>query len=324
MNATQIRPDAVLAAAADVARQAAVDAAGAAMVGDALGFAMEDDRVGTHSFACLSPAYVGWQWAVTITRAPRSKTVTVDDVVLLPGAAALVAPPWVPWAERVLPGWDDQRHLPSLEDARLDMVRNSCRALGVVKAGWVADYYRLGRGRFDEDLHRLADAGELLPVRIEGWKHDAFVHHSLSAELAEAEANRLSATRCAALSPFDPIVWDRKRALELFDFDYKIECYTPAPKRRFGYFSLPLLQRGKLVGRMDAKAHRQQGIFEVKSLYLESGVRESGRLATDLARTLSQLAGWHGTPRLRFNHGPAGLLAGIQAQLAEGETDAAG
>ncbi len=227
-------------------------------------------------------------------------------------------------AERVLPGWDDQRHLPSLEDARLDMVRNSCRALGVVKAGWVADYYRLGRGRFDEDLHRLADAGELLPVRIEGWKHDAFVHHSLSAELAEAEANRLSATRCAALSPFDPIVWDRKRALELFDFDYKIECYTPAPKRRFGYFSLPLLQRGKLVGRMDAKAHRQQGIFEVKSLYLESGVRESGRLATDLARTLSQLAGWHGTPRLRFNHGPAGLLAGIQAQLAEGETDADG
>lgn len=104
MNATQIRPDAVLAAAADVARQAAVDAAGAAMVGDALGFAMEDDRVGTHSFACLSPAYVGWQWAVTITRAPRSKTVTVDDVVLLPGAGALVAPPWVPWAERVLPG----------------------------------------------------------------------------------------------------------------------------------------------------------------------------------------------------------------------------
>jgi hypothetical protein len=84
---------------------------------------------------------------------------------------------------------------------------------------------------------------------------------------------KLKSTHTAALSPFDPVVWDRKRASELFGFDYRIECYTPAAKRRFGYFVLPLLNRGRLVGRMDAKAHRSQGVFEIKNLYLEPGIR---------------------------------------------------
>lgn len=104
VNAMQVKPDAVLVAAVDVARQAAVEDAGADMVGDAISVVMEGDRVATHSFECRSPAYVGWHWAVTVTRASRSKSVTVDDVVLLPGSGALVAPAWMPWSERVRPG----------------------------------------------------------------------------------------------------------------------------------------------------------------------------------------------------------------------------
>lgn len=100
----QVKPDPTLVGAVDAARQAAVDEAGAQMVGDHVGVAMESDRVATHAFACTNPAYVGWQWAVTVARASRSKTVTVDDVVLLPGPGALVAPEWVPWAERIRPG----------------------------------------------------------------------------------------------------------------------------------------------------------------------------------------------------------------------------
>ncbi len=71
-------------------------------------------------------------------------------------------------AERVIPEWSDQRDLPSVEQAQRDMVRASCRALGLVKTGWVADYYRLRRGKYDALLHQLADEGELLPVRVEG------------------------------------------------------------------------------------------------------------------------------------------------------------
>jgi uncharacterized protein len=100
------------------------------------------------------------------------------------------------------------------------------------------------------------------------------------------------------LSPFDPVVWDRARASALFGFDYRIECYTPEPKRRYGYFVLPLLQRGRLVGRLDAKAHRREGRFEIKALFLEDGVTPDETLAADLAAAIRRCADWHETPRV--------------------------
>jgi Protein of unknown function (DUF3027) len=101
--AVQHAADAVLAAAVEQARQAAL-ALGGDSVGEHLGVRGEEDRVATHAFAATLPGYGGWYWAVTVTRAPRSRTVTVDEVVLLPGADALLAPKWVPWEERVRPG----------------------------------------------------------------------------------------------------------------------------------------------------------------------------------------------------------------------------
>lgn len=212
-------------------------------------------------------------------------------------------------AERVMPEWNDERDLPSPDLAWRDMVRASCRALGLVKTGWVADYYRLKRGKYDALLHQLADEGELLPVRVEGWQHGAFVHASLADELVRAQVGTLKASHTAVLSPFDPLVWDRKRVSELFGFDYRIECYTPAPKRQYGYFVLPLLHRGKLVGRMDAKAHRKEGVLEVKSLYLEDGIRVTRTLAQDLGKAIQKLAEWHQTPLVRYGNVPAPLLA---------------
>jgi hypothetical protein len=90
--------------AVDLAREAAVDLAGADLVGEHVGVQAEDERVVTHLFNCLDRAYVGWRWAVTVTRASRAKNVTVDEVVLLPGPDSLLAPDWVPWSERVRPG----------------------------------------------------------------------------------------------------------------------------------------------------------------------------------------------------------------------------
>jgi hypothetical protein len=95
--------DQVLAEAVDVARAAAVEEA-PGLVGEHLGAEADADRLVTHRFATLDPAYRGWTWAVTLTRVPRTKSVTVDEVVLLPGGEALLAPPWVPWHERLRPG----------------------------------------------------------------------------------------------------------------------------------------------------------------------------------------------------------------------------
>jgi Protein of unknown function (DUF3027) len=98
------KPDAACLAAVDLARDAAAEVAGAMGVGDHLGAQAEDDRVVSHFFACPHPAYRGWRWSVTVVRASRAKVVTIDEVVLLPGEGALLAPTWVPWADRIQPG----------------------------------------------------------------------------------------------------------------------------------------------------------------------------------------------------------------------------
>jgi hypothetical protein len=103
-TATRARVDAACAAAVELARAAALLSAGAEGVGEYLGCEAEDERVATHLFACLSRAYVGWNWSVTVVRASRAKVVTVDEVCLLPGAGALLPPAWVPYAERLVPG----------------------------------------------------------------------------------------------------------------------------------------------------------------------------------------------------------------------------
>jgi hypothetical protein len=100
----QAEPDQVCAEAVDLARAAAEDDAGPGEVGVHVGMEVEGDRVVTHLFACLSPGYVGWRWAVTVARAARAKMATVSESVLLPGPDSLLAPDWVPWTERVRPG----------------------------------------------------------------------------------------------------------------------------------------------------------------------------------------------------------------------------
>ena len=107
MSPTRTRtrePDQACAEAIDLARDAVVAVVGPGQVGDHLGVQAEGERIATHLFDCADPAYTGWRWAVTVTRAPRSKVVTVSETVLLPGPGALLAPDWLPWQDRLRPG----------------------------------------------------------------------------------------------------------------------------------------------------------------------------------------------------------------------------
>jgi uncharacterized protein len=220
--------------------------------------------------------------------------------------------------ERVLPGWSDA-HLPSREEALRGRVLRAVRALGITRAGWVADYFRMAKPETAAEARRLAAVGELLPVRVEGWDEPGYVHPDHAALAERAAAGRVRPTLTTLLSPFDPLVWDRRRALELFGFDYRLECYTPAPRRRFGYFVLPILRRGALVGRLDAKAHRREGRFEVRALYLEPGVRPGEALARDLAGALRECAAWHGTPEVDVRDvDPAGFGERLRGALPQG------
>ncbi|MBL8299832.1 MAG: YcaQ family DNA glycosylase [Rhodanobacteraceae bacterium] len=184
------------------------------------------------------------------------------------------------------------------EAVKREWITRSIKALGVTPARWIADYFRLGRQITADELAPLLEAGVIFSVRVEGWDKPGYVHADHLPLAQRAAKGALRATHTTLLSPFDPVVWDRARASALFAFDYRIECYTPEPKRRYGYFVLPLLRRGQLVGRLDAKAHRREGRFEVKALFLEDDVTGDEALATDLAAAIRHCADWHGTPQV--------------------------
>ncbi|HEY0544460.1 MAG TPA: crosslink repair DNA glycosylase YcaQ family protein [Pyrinomonadaceae bacterium] len=199
--------------------------------------------------------------------------------------------------ERVLPTWHD-RQLPALAEVRRELALKAVKALGIARARWVSDYFRTDKRQTLATVAELASEAALIPVAVEDWKEPAFVHPDHQRLLRRAAAGKIETELTTLLSPFDPLVWDRARARVMFDFDYRLECYTPAPKRIYGYFTLPILNRGALVGRLDAKAHRKDGVFEIKSLYLETGVRVSDEMTKDIASAIRECAAWHKTPEV--------------------------
>ncbi len=200
------------------------------------------------------------------------------------------------------------------ESLRRRFILDSVRALGVAQARWVADYHRLKPAVTDRELAPLVASGELIEVEVGGWSVPGYVHPDHADLLAQASRGGLRATYTTLLSPFDPLVWDRARAQAMFGFEYTIECYVPAAKRRYGYYVLPILRRGRLVGRLDAKAHRAGGVFEVKALYLEEGENPTAEWVADVAEAIAASARWHGTPKVRLGRcRPANVAAALRA-----------
>ena len=137
------------------------------------------------------------------------------------------------------------------EDAVRELIRRSSRALGIGTEADLRDYYRLARRQSAPAIADLVDAGELLPVDVDGWDAPAYLHPEA------ATPRRITGT--ALLCPFDPLIFFRPRTQRVFDFHYRIEIYTPEPKRVHGYYVFPLLVDGKLVGRVDLRAERATG-----------------------------------------------------------------
>ena len=210
---------------------------------------------------------------------------------------------------RAMPDWDDERDLIPKQEAEARMLLNSARSLGIFRPQWLADYYRLRQPSLPALMAEWQAQGVVLPVEVDTLG-PMWLHRDLAPQLALAQEGKLTATHSTVLSPFDPVVWDRKRAEQLFNFSYRLECYTPAPKRQYGYFVLPLLHQGRLVGRMDSKMHRKTGELEIMALYLEPGVSISASLERGLQRAIDDFAAWQGSRLVRLGHLPAGLFTG--------------
>lgn len=221
--------------------------------------------------------------------------------------------------ERVLPNWDDTQ-TPEYALAIRELTSKAIKALGVASNTWAANYFYIKKAEAAAAIEQLLAEGAIFPVSIEGVKGGPFFVHVENKPLLEtALADQLSATHTTILSPFDPFLSDRGRARDLFDFDYSIECYTPAPKRKYGYFVLPILHQGRLIGRMDAKAWRKEGRLQVISLHLEPKVSISKGMVAALAKTLRDYANWQGLGSVAIDWAdPDKLRSELAARLEKG------
>ena len=190
---------------------------------------------------------------------------------------------------RVLPPDVVGAPTPSREDAHLELLRISARALGVATEPDLGDYFRLPRAESKLRVAELVEAGELHPVEVAGWgRTPAYLWP------AARRPRRVSVR--ALLSPFDSLVWFRPRTERLFGMRYRLEIYTPAPQRQYGYYVLPFLLGDRLVARVDLKADRQAGVLRVQGSFAEPDVAAADvpRVVSELAVALREMADWLG------------------------------
>ena len=191
--------------------------------------------------------------------------------------------------ERVVPdAMADESPLTS-EEAHCDMMKLAVGSLGIGTVADCADYYRIKRTDAKVAIDALVERGEVERARVEGIQHEVFLSSAV-----EMPSHNIDA--CAIVSPFDPVAWFRDRLEWLFDFEYRIEIYTPVKKRKYGYYVLPFLLGNRFVARVDLKADRQARVLRVPGAFVESNQDEE-HVAANLATELSLMAHWLGLNR---------------------------
>jgi len=200
--------------------------------------------------------------------------------------------------ERVLPATILAAPAPTPEAARRALLLRSARALGIATEVQLRDYFRLSPAEARQAIVELREEGALQAIQVQGWSKLAYV--------AERPNPGRPVRAAALLSPFDSLVWERERTEQLFAFRYRLELYTPAPKRIYGYYVLPFLYRERLAARVDLRAERAVSRLAVHAVHLEpAGLDEESLDA--LAGQLCELADWLGLAEVQL-HGPASVL----------------
>lgn len=226
---------------------------------------------------------------------------------------------WYDLPERVAP---DTIGLPSPseDEWHRKVLLHAVRALGVATAPWLTDYWRTGgrayvpNKRVRAIMPTLADEGVVIPVRIVGMKDQAWLDATLLPVLEQLRDGFGWPTKTTFLSPFDNLIWNRDRMEQLWDMYYRLEIYTPAAKRVYGYYNMPILHRGQLVGLMDPSLNRRDGVLTIRSLHLQPKVKPTPALAKAIAKTLDEFVSFLGGVEWKIEKSnPEGFAAEVHS-----------
>lgn len=207
-------------------------------------------------------------------------------------------------SERVLPEWTPREKLSGREIVTR-AAQTSLRALGVGTERHISQHYISGRyPNLKERLRELEHAGEIerLEIRAYGnaaWKGEWFVHAADVPRLESIERGEFEG-RTVLLSPFDNLVRDRVRNLQFWDFDYKIEIYTPQAKRKYGYYVLPILHGDQLIGRIDPQMNRAHGILNIHAIHLEPAAPRDLETARAVRDAIQELGAFLGASEIQY------------------------
>lgn len=224
--------------------------------------------------------------------------------------------------------------LPTVEERLAYFSRRTVNALGVVTPSWLWDYFRLRRylrlqnanGKSGKNggaraaaqtmLEMLVEEGIVIPVQVEDMDEPAYLAVERIGDLERWRAGATLPTRTTLLSPFDNLIWDRDRTRAFFDYEVCFEAYVVPEKRRYGYYCLAILHQGQIVGRVDAKAERSDGVLVARAVYLEPGVVPDDALLSGLAGALCDLARFLRLDKVQVERSdPRSLAAALRKRI---------
>lgn len=226
---------------------------------------------------------------------------------------------WFDLPERVA----SEEYLIAREDHKKHIALRALQALGITNANWLRDYYRTGGKSYlshreaVQMLKRLREEGLVMRTTVDGLQEPLYLPIDYLPYLEELREGRGWPKRTTFLSPFDNLIFNRRRMKELWGMDYTIEIYTPAEKRVYGYYTMPILYRGDHIGRIDPSYNRTEKLLVIRSLHLEEGIKLTKTMVKELKAALDELGSFLGakewvmhscTPELREYLGDGNLL----------------